>query len=770
MLHNRQASSSKEEIQTQWTLLTQQLAELERDRIRETRTEERFRLDQVITRVKEDRWQLEKELQELEAQPEGKSRNSMQATQEDLCPPWLREQLLRRFRNDLSCRLESFFGEHGSITLPKNFSPTDVSRAHSLREKVIEYSLEQAGSTARTIERDVVEIFNQPDINQRLAILGKPGSGKTSCLLRIFDHILEAAEQDIQNPLPVVFECSEWNGGTLPAWMAHQLVVKYDLKKERAQKLIQGELIFPFFDGLDELKGELQERFVEAFNAFQHGHPMLLCCRVTEYRQLKKKVQLNNALVLHDISAQRLEAYLRQEKLEDLWRLLQAEPTLMELAGRPLFLSIMLQLEEGKLLTGHAGMKRGEDAEQFLWRLYLNCCLRGTPSGRLCSETPSERRYRYTEKQALYWLRCLADRMTSEGMVELRIEEMQPSWLNHSRRFKTTYILIYGLIIGCSVVLAGSLAFGGMTFGLAYGLSALLTHELFIWLLGSKKWTATLVFYYAAFALALLGLLAYVLLPYRLDYALSEGLVATGPNYAIVFGLALGLLSTAMSSGIYPTGYTDLKHIEIIGKIKRPVSISFFQNLKKNIIDFTVWLVYGLMAGLIFGPALGLVAGVSLGLAIGVTFGLTFGLKKLENPVLDAAFPGQGLTYAVRSSLLLAPVFSTAAMLIFVRVNLLAYSFNIEGYFFNIPFLYYGYFMLSICCFILLGADIVLGHYILRVLLWQEGQLPFRLVIWLEDLHQRKLLQRVGGSYHFIHKRLQEYLAQMNGTGRHNVP
>jgi len=70
--------------------------------------------------------------------------------------------------------------------------------------------------------------------------------------------------------------------------------------------------------------------------------------------------------------------------------------------------------------------------------------------------------------------------------------------------------------------------------------------------------------------------------------------------------------------------------------------------------------------------------------------------------------------------------------------------------------------MLSVACFIPLGADIVLGHYALRVLLWQEGQLPLRLISWLETLHQRKLLQRVGGSYHLIHKRLQEYL-----TGSH---
>ncbi|MCI5119878.1 MAG: hypothetical protein D3908_01535 [Candidatus Electrothrix sp. AUS4] len=101
MLQNHYNTSRAEELRDQWDLLSRQISELERDRITETRTEERFRLDQVITRTKENRWRLEKELQELEAQTKVNAGTTAQSVQEDLCPPWLREQLLRRFRNDL---------------------------------------------------------------------------------------------------------------------------------------------------------------------------------------------------------------------------------------------------------------------------------------------------------------------------------------------------------------------------------------------------------------------------------------------------------------------------------------------------------------------------------------------------------------------------------------------------------------------------------------------------------------------------------------------
>ena len=59
-----------------------------------------------------------------------------------------------------------------------------------------------------------------------------------------------------------------------------------------------------------------------------------------------------------------------------------------------------------------------------------------------------------------------------------------------------------------------------------------------------------------------------------------------------------------------------------------------------------------------------------------------------------------------------------------------------------------------------LGTDQVLQHYLLRLCLRLEGQLPLRLLPWLAAVHQRKVLQRAGGSYHFLHKQLQEYLAE----------
>jgi septal ring factor EnvC (AmiA/AmiB activator) len=58
------------ELQKQWELVSQKLSKLEHNRILETSTEERFRLDHRIAEVQAEREQLEQQLRELESQLE----------------------------------------------------------------------------------------------------------------------------------------------------------------------------------------------------------------------------------------------------------------------------------------------------------------------------------------------------------------------------------------------------------------------------------------------------------------------------------------------------------------------------------------------------------------------------------------------------------------------------------------------------------------------------------------------------------------------------
>jgi hypothetical protein len=60
----------------------------------------------------------------------------------------------------------------------------------------------------------------------------------------------------------------------------------------------------------------------------------------------------------------------------------------------------------------------------------------------------------------------------------------------------------------------------------------------------------------------------------------------------------------------------------------------------------------------------------------------------------------------------------------------------------------------------LLPGAACVQHLVLRTVLWASGTLPFRYGAFLNFATQRRLLQRVGGRYRFIHILLRDHLGQ----------
>jgi hypothetical protein len=55
-------------------------------------------------------------------------------------------------------------------------------------------------------------------------------------------------------------------------------------------------------------------------------------------------------------------------------------------------------------------------------------------------------------------------------------------------------------------------------------------------------------------------------------------------------------------------------------------------------------------------------------------------------------------------------------------------------------------------------------HFVLRAVLWQAGTLPLRWQAFLDFATRRRLLQRVGGRYRFIHILLRDHLSEPSGA------
>ena len=66
------------------------------------------------------------------------------------------------------------------------------------------------------------------------------------------------------------------------------------------------------------------------------------------------------------------------------------------------------------------------------------------------------------------------------------------------------------------------------------------------------------------------------------------------------------------------------------------------------------------------------------------------------------------------------------------------------------------------------GLDVIL-HYFLRLLLYVKGRTPLNLVRFLDyTAKDLNFLQKVGGSYIFIHGMLLEHFAAMQTEGKSN--
>lgn len=177
-----------------------------------------------------------------------------------------------------------------------------------------------------------------------LLILGEPGAGKSTLLLELAHHLVELAEQDATQPLPILLPLSSWatKHPPLHEWLIEQVALLYGVSKGLSQQLLQGEQLLPLLDGLDEVEASQRAACIAAINAYHHEHlqPLVVCSRTSEYEAAATKVQfaLHSAVVVQPLSKEQVDAYLVNmgKPLEGLHAALQKNTVLQDLATTPL--------------------------------------------------------------------------------------------------------------------------------------------------------------------------------------------------------------------------------------------------------------------------------------------------------------------------------------------------------------------------------------------------------------------------------------------------
>jgi hypothetical protein len=342
----------------------------------------------------------------------------------------------------------------GLIELHKRLLPKAVDQLSDADDEI---SFLETEPESATTDQKVGEIFQ--DMDRSLLILGGPGSGKTIALLELAREAIAAAEQDLDQPIPVVLNLSSWadDRTSMANWIAQELsTTKYSVPKGTGQRWIENNELVLLLDGLDEVLSRDQEACVRAINRFVEAHGLTriaVCCRTQEYNNLRVRLKLRGAMQLESLTTTQIDDYFEAAgaSLHSLHSALHGDAPLRELAKIPLMLSIMSVSYQDMTMTELTGgqLDSEEARRKHLFDTYVQRMFK----------RKAQRDKSYSDAQTKKWLSWLARRMDEQRQTTLLIDELQPTWLP-SRAWHWTYMIVSRLSVGLMGSLIGGLIVG----------------------------------------------------------------------------------------------------------------------------------------------------------------------------------------------------------------------------------------------------------------------------------------------------------------------
>lgn len=164
-------------------------------------------------------------------------------------PSVAREKLLRFIGNEVDSRLRNSLHNWVKLDLYMEDQQHRVGRADRKYELVPEdplpvnrvlYSTDLARQPlVLKLTQKIDEVFNRPDIQQKLLILGEPGAGKTTELLTLAKALIAQAKADLDRPIPIILELSTWKGESIEFWITVQLKKRFNLETTIVQQWLE---------------------------------------------------------------------------------------------------------------------------------------------------------------------------------------------------------------------------------------------------------------------------------------------------------------------------------------------------------------------------------------------------------------------------------------------------------------------------------------------------------------------------------------------------
>lgn len=648
--------------------------------------------------------------------------------------------------------------------------------------------------------RKIKDIFDEA--NRLLLILGEPGSGKTTTLLRLARDLTAEVDEAFTQPVPVILNLSTWTNKQQPLdeWLVLELSNKYRVPKKDGKKWLQERRILPLLDGLDEVKVENRVACVEKINQLVDDYGlqgMVVCSRIKDYTDLEVRLAFYRAIYIQPLTSEQVDDYLNQagEKLVRLRSTLQADEALQSMAQSPLILSIMSLAYEDAPAEGLnvPTLVTNEARRKHLFDTYV---------ARMFSRRTGVNEYDVGQTKRR--LARAAQNMQTHNQEILLIESLQPSWLSSplwqwlyiiSSRFingvlcSAIYVIVFWALLkylwtpNTTIILGPTLVltpFLGISIGLIDRLRMNWFHQHpdnmkrnFFW---SFYYKVLLTGYICSLIFGLLCTLTYIV-----SGALYYGRIQADFDTPDLLGF--GLIPKVILADLVPEDwfFPGLFFGLIFGTI---FGLLFGlrrgrQSLENDIqtVEALRWNRYKALRGGLIGISSGLIFGVYLGYQIAFANWIQVGkldswpsipsdllqiswvcslaggligamLNGLQPEIIETkTAPNQGIGLSFRnatsSGLLIGLICGAGGLFFGKGVALMV------GLMFGLPIAFwYG------------GLDII-QHYTLRLIFIIQGHTPRNYARFLDYAVDLIFLQKVGGGYRFIHRMLLEHSAEM---------
>jgi len=606
-----------------------------------------------------------------------------------------------------------------------------------------------------------------------LLILGEPGSGKTTTLLELAKDLIEHAEQDINQLIPVVFNLSSWKGGkqAITDWLISELNTQYQVSKTLAKRLIESNQLLLLLDGLDEVSLENRENCAIALNQFlqKNGdHEIVVCSRIGDYQALKTRLKLQTAICLQPLTVDQIQDYFNRagSELTTVKEALKTDLILQELTKSPLMLSIITLAYSGILPSDFLEFSTIEGRRTHLFDTYIK---------RMFLRRRVNKRY--SQEKVIHYLSWLDKNMVKHSQTVFSIESLQLTWLDKSWQkdiYTSLVYLIFNLILCVlfQIILSSVVTLFRDTIQISNDSIIIIFDGLFLGLLNGYILGTIFILLRKRLSNSI-GAILLILINGFTQFILWMIISQNSMDFGLIGGLSGGLIGLInlqlINDKIVPTEtlkwswnqakksltkslfwglgigafigitYTFITLLNFAftmtyNSIDESIPTFSFKLAEHPIVLFVFMLINIIVFSLIFEIIGGIIGGI-LGGLMGTT---------IENRTI----PNQGIFQSLKNAVILSVV-----SIIFLEIVA-----KISGFY--LPIL--NGITLGILVGLIGGGGAAIKHFILRCILCLNRSIPWNYAKFLDAAVGWIFLQKIGGSYIFIHRLLLEHFAQLN--------